>query len=126
MVQQGCHGRVEAIAVLQLQRQAFRQAPGKHPHRIEGLQLRQRGLDLLWLAPHHVRHRVQIRRQVSGLVDHIHQVNPDYAIDGAVGILAELCGQVIFQGNFAGQRLVHVEIVAAIIGTAAAGSYQAF
>ena len=71
--QQRLHGRIEPVAGLELQGQAFGQIARAHADGIEALQHAQHGLDILAFAAQAVGDVRQVGAQIAGLVHRIDQ-----------------------------------------------------
>ena len=99
MVEQGLHGRVQPIAVRQLEHEAFADIPGEDAHGIEALKLLQHGLHQGLAAAQPTSHLDGLQAEVAALV---HTVDEDHG-HGPLGRgqtqHLQLLGQVIRQGD---------------------------
>ncbi len=106
VVDQRAHRRVEAVAIGELQRQAFGEMAGEHARRIEALHQRQRRLDPRHGAIEPVCDIGELALEVAGLVDHVDEMRADDAVDGVGDVDRELRQQMVAQGGGPAQRLV--------------------
>ena len=84
IVDQTGHRRIEAVAFLQLQHQAFGEITGGDAGRIECMEHGEHGLDPLLRGTETLGHRGQIGAQIAGVVDAIDQILADHTVDGIV------------------------------------------
>ena len=105
VIEQAGHGRVEAVALDQLQLQALRNGASHDPGRLEAVANGQDGLDAGGLDAQPVGDLGQIAAQVAALVDHVDQGQGDGVIGGRQTCLRRLRLQVLPQGGVAGVRL---------------------
>ena len=97
MLDQRAHGRIVAVAFLQLDREAFGEIARAHAGRIEGLQNREHELDIAAPGTEFVGNAVEIAGEVTRLVHHIDQILADHAA-GRIGnrqrhLLGKMIGQ---------------------------------
>ena len=97
MLDQRAHRRIEAVALLELERETFGEIARADAGRIERLQDGEHGLDLGARRAELLGDGVEIAGEVAGLVHHIDQVLPDHAA-GRIGdrqrhLLGEMIGE---------------------------------
>ena len=95
MLDQRAHRRIEAVALLQLDRQAFGEIARAHAGRIERLQDRQHGGDFGQRRAELFGDADEIAGQVAGLVHHVDQILADHAARGIGDRQHHLLGQMI-------------------------------
>ena len=99
IVDQGRHRRIAAVAVLQLERQAFAQVAGEHAARLEALQHAKRLLDQLDRRAQPLGDVRQIAAQVAGLVGHVDEMLADQPPRRIGEGEHQLLGEMIAQGS---------------------------
>ena len=104
MVQQGLHGRVQPVAVGQLQHQAFADIPGEDAHGIEALQLLQHGLHQGFAAAQAGGHLPGFQAQIPPLVHPVDQDHGNGPLGGGQAQDLQLFGEVIGEGELPGQN----------------------
>ena len=112
------HRRIEAVALLELDRQAFGEIARAHARRIEALHDVEHRLDFGRRRAELVGHRREIAGEVAGLVDHVDQVLPDHPPDRIDDRQRQLPGQMI--GERRRGRHEGLQIVIAVLAAAAA------
>ena len=113
------HGGIEAVALAQLDRQAFGEVAGAYAGRIEGLQDGQRGLDLRQRRTELVGHLRELAGEIAGLVDQIDEILPDQPAGRIDDRQHELLGQMVGQRPL--RRNEGLQIVLAVLLAAGAG-----
>ena len=113
MRDQGLHRRIEAVALFELERQAFGQIARAYSGRIKALQDDEHGLDLLHAGAEPFRNAIQIAAEISGLVDEIDEILPDHAPRGIGDGERELLAQPVGERGF--RRNECFEIVVAVV-----------
>ena len=81
MGQQRLHRLVQAVAVGQLQAQAFGEVAGEDPGRLEPLQPRQGRLDLRHRAAEAFGRGGEVGAEIAGVVEQVDQVVADHPLD---------------------------------------------
>ena len=112
------HRRIEAVLLLELDRQAFGEIARAHARGIEALHDVQHRLDFGRRRAELVGHRREIAGEVASLVDHVDQVLPDHPPDRIDDRQRQLAGQMI--GESRRGRYEGLQIVIAILAAAAA------
>ena len=115
MLDQPRHGRVAAVQLLQLQREAFAQVAGEHAARLEALHHRQGFLDEIERGAEQLAKGGKIALQVSGLIGHVDEMMADQPAGRVGEDERKLIGQMILQRPLLGDigfevwRVVAVE-----------------
>ena len=121
MLDQRLHGRIEAIALLELYGKTFREIAGANTRRIEALKDRQHCFDLSTRGAELLRHRPNITAEVAGVVHEIDQVLADHAPHRIGHGKRELFGQMIGKrcfGRNESLQIVAVNVVACLTNAA--------
>lgn len=100
------HRRVIAIALFQLDRQAFGEVACEDAGRVEVLQLRQHFLDPRDVATHKLGNGGKLDGDIAGLVELIDKVCADHAVSGISHLFGELGQQVLAERRGPRQGLV--------------------
>ena len=112
VLDQRLHGRVEAVAFLELQRQAFLQRTGHHPGRLEALHQLDHALNAVLGHAQLLGRGVHFQTQIAVLLHHFGQPRPDKPGLGVSNRHGKLGQQVIFQRDRRGAgRVFHAGIV---------------
>jgi len=106
VIEHDSHGRVEAIAVAQLQRQAFGQIAREYTGWIEALQLSQRRIDARPRTSETFGKRREIVRQIAGFIHHGDEILPDNSIDRIRQAHRQLRLQMLVQRGRPAQGLI--------------------
>ena len=101
IVEQAAHGGVEAIALDQLQLQAFGHGAGHDAGRLEAVAHGQHRLDTLERDPQPVGDLGQVAAQIAALIDGIDQGQGDGVVGRREACLRRLGLQMLPQGHFA-------------------------
>ena len=117
MVDQCPHRRIVAVALLELDREAFGQVARADAGRIERLQDGQHRLDFGARRPEFFRDGIEIAAQVAGLVDHIDQVLADHAANRIGDRQRHLFGQMVGERRLRGDE--GFEVVVAVLAAGA-------
>ncbi len=115
---QSLHRRVEAIAFLELYRQAFGEIARADSGRIETLQNAEHGLDFADAGAELFRNRFKIAADISGLVDEIDEILADHALRRIGDGERELLAQPVRERDF--RRHEGLEVVLAVLAAARA------
>ena len=114
------HRGIEAIALLELDGEAFRQIARTHAGGIETLQDRQHGVDLGSRRAQLLSDQREIAVEIAGLVDEIDEILPDHAPRRIDHRKRELLGEMIGQRGL--DRDEGLEIVVAVVAPARTGA----
>ena len=113
------HRGIEAVALLELDGEAFRQIARAHARRIEPLQDGQHGLDRGQRGAQLLADHRQIADEVTSLIDEIDKILPDHAPDRIGHRQRELPGEMVDQRGL--HRNEGFEIVVAVVAATGAG-----
>src|SRR5262245_28820835 len=91
------HGRVAAVLLLELQREAFAQVAGKYAARLEALHHRQGFLNEIERGAEQLAKGSKIALQVAGLIGHVDEMMADQPADRVGEDERELVGKMILQ-----------------------------
>ena len=114
MLDQRGHDRIVAVALLQLQRQAFAQVAGEHAARLEALHHRQGLLDKLERRAEQLGKRGKIAAEVAALVGHVDEMLADQPPRRIGEGERELVGQMVLQRPLLGDIGLEVGRVTAV------------
>ena len=114
------HRGIEAIALLELDGEAFREIARTHAGGIETLQDRQHGVDLGSRRAQLLSDQREIAVEIAGLVDEIDEILPDHAPRRIDHRKRELLGEMINQRGL--DRDEGLEIVVAVVAPARTGA----
>ena len=109
ILDQGLHGRIEAVAVVQLEGEAFAEVAGENTRRIAILGAHQDRLDLGLGNAQPFGDLLEFGPQVAGLVEAVDEEAGDHALAGIGENHVDLVRQVFAQGLFPGKPLFDVE-----------------
>ena len=108
------HGRIAAVLLLQLQRQAFAQVAGEHAARLEALHHASVSSTSSSGAPRSSASAVEIAAQIAGLVGHVDEMLADQTA-GRVGEGEhELLGEMIAQRPLLGDIGLEIRLLVAV------------
>ena len=124
VVQQGPHGRVQAVAFSQLQRQALRQAAGEDAGRVETLQDLQDRLDPFLRTAQGRGQLGQGPGDVARLVQQVDQVQADQPVHWVRQLDCELLQQVLPERRFLAEPLIQALAVVRRRAAATRGAGQ--
>ena len=118
VVEKALHRRVEPVALAQLQGEAFAQRSREYSRRVELLEPPEGRFDAPEPAIEKLGDVADLAGEISGLVDHVDEVQSDHPVDGIVDIDLELGHQMIPEACLLGQELL--DVVFGVVETAAA------
>ncbi len=121
---QRLHGRIEAIALLELDRQAFGEVARANAGRVEGLQDGENGLDLGQRGAELFRRRGDIAGEITELVDQIDQILRDHAPHRIGNGQRHLLAQPIRQRGLGGHESFGIVIAVVAAARAGAGPFR--
>ena len=120
MIQQGVHGRIAAVALDQLQAQAFTHVPGEDAGGLEALHHLQHRLDPLRRAAEADGRVGQVQPQVAAVVDPVAQGRGDGGVGDIEAGDRRLGGQMFGQGRLPGRQPA-LAVLVVVEGAAGAG-----
>ncbi len=109
MSHEGGHGRIEAVTLLELQRQAFLEVAGEDAGRIAGLQLGENILDMGGGGSQRLGHGGGVGGEVARLVQHADEMLADQLVGGRGEGEMHLVSQVFGERRLAGESGIEVE-----------------
>jgi hypothetical protein len=113
VVQQPGDLRIVAVAVLELQRQAFGEVAREHARRIEALQLLQHLLDERIRRTELLRQIVEVALQVARLVHHVDEVSADQPLGGLRDQHLQLLVEMVCKRAAGRHEVLEVSVLAA-------------
>ena len=115
MPDQRLHCRIETVAFLELNGEAFGQIARAHAERLERLQNRKHQFDVTPLRAKFFGNRVEIAGEIAGLVDHIDQVLADHAAGRIGDRQRQLLGKMVSKGDL--RRGISFQVVIVVLTT---------
>ncbi len=124
MFDQSRHRRIETVAFLELDREAFGEIAGANARRIEALQNRERRFDLARRRAELLGDRGEIAGEIAGLVDEIDEILPDHPPRGIGDCHHHLSGKMIGKRRLGRDESFEIIIVAVAAAGTDAGPFR--
>jgi len=111
MLDQRGHRRIETVELAELDRETFAQIARTDAGRIELLQHRQHGVDIILRRAKPIGGLAEIARQVAGLIDQVDQVLADHALGRRGEGDRKLLGEMIRQRHLGGNESLKIIVL---------------